>query len=275
MDFESPHNAIYVEREGAIGYLKMNRPDKKNALSEAMWTAIPRALDMLEHDTNIRAIIVTSSSQSGFSAGVDIGELEAIAANPGRRESNRQAIRTAQRALARTEKPTIAQVWGACMGGGCGLALHCDMRFAATTARFGITPAKLGLVYPLNDTKQLIDIVGPSRAKSILFTGRTLEAAEALKIGLVDEVYSAGELAGKTKEFVEQVTAVSQFSVRNSKKFIRQILDGQIDDDADTANIFNAAQEGVDAQEGIRAFLEKRSANFSWNGRGGPQKQDS
>jgi len=265
-NFDNPNNTIFVRRDGALGYLILNRAEKKNALTEAMWQTIPAALDSLDADASVRAIIVTSNTPCGFSAGADIGELEAIAAHPERRESNRLAIRTAQRALARTEKPTIAQIWGACFGGGCGLALHCDMRFASETAHFGITPAKLGIVYPLSDTKQLMDTVGPSHAKSILFTGRTLGANEALDIGLVDAVHAEDQLAEATKIFASQVAAVSQYSVRHSKKFVRRILDGQIDDDAETAEVFKAAQEGIDAAEGIRAFLEKRPAEFRWTG---------
>jgi len=266
MDFSDNSKPVFVKREGAIGYLLLNRPAKKNAMSEAMWTAIPEALQILDRDRDVRVIILASSTEGAFSAGADIAELEAIATSSARQESNRKAIREAQRALARTEKPTIAQIGGVCMGGGCGLALHCDMRFASADARFGITPAKLGIVYPLNDTKQLMDLVGPAHAKSMLFTARVMGADEALSIGLIDEVHAAGDLAEKTAAFAGQISAVSQFSVRNMKKIIRQILDGQIDDNEATADIFKAAQEGVDAKEGIRAFLEKRSANFTWNG---------
>lgn len=264
-DFFDKTNPIYTDVEGSIGSLVLNRADKRNAMSEAMWTAIPHALDVLDRDKRVRVIIVRSSSQTAFSAGADIAELETIARNPARQESNRIAIREAQRALARTQKPTIAQISGPCMGGGCGLAIHCDLRFAARGARFGITPAKLGLIYPLNDTKQLIDLVGPAKAKSMLFTGRVLEAEEALLIGLIDELYSAEDIGQKTISFAEQIASVSQYSVRGIKALVRRVLDGQVDDNEATAEMFRAAHEGVDAAEGVRAFLEKRPARFTWN----------
>ncbi|WP_417458679.1 enoyl-CoA hydratase/isomerase family protein [Kordiimonas sp.] len=264
-DYSDKTKSIYVEVEGSIGSLVLNRARKRNAMSEAMWSSLPKAMEVLDHDTRVRVIIVRSSSPEAFSAGADIAELEVIAKDPARQESNRIAIREAQRVLARTKKPTIAQISGSCMGGGCGLAIHCDMRFAAHGARFGITPAKLGLIYPLNDTKQLMDLIGPAKAKSMLFTGRVLDAEEALSIGLIDELYDAGELEQKTLSFAQQIASVSQYSVRNIKTIIRRILDGQVDDDDATAEMFRAAHEGVDAAEGVRAFLEKRPPGFTWN----------
>jgi enoyl-CoA hydratase/carnithine racemase len=257
---------IKIRRDGNLGYLILNRPNKKNALSEAMWRAVPEAVAALDADQDVRVIIVMSSTDNVFSAGADIAELEEISKSTARQESNRLAIRDAQRTLARVAKPTIAQISGPCMGGGCGLAIHCDMRFAAETAKFAITPAKLGIVYPLNDTKQLIDLVGPAKAKAMLFSGRLLNAEEALRIGLIDEVYAANALAAAVQGFAAQIAAVSQYSVRAMKLFAQRVVDGQIDDDVETASIFKAAQEGVDGQEGIRAFMEKRQPNFRWNG---------
>jgi len=266
MNYDDTSGVIYIEREGSVGKIILNRPDKRNAMSEAMWAAIPEAVASLDADPAVRAIIVTSSSEAAFSAGADIGELEAIAGDPERQESNRLSIRAAQRSLARAKKPTIAQIWGACIGGGCGLAIHCDFRFAATTARFAITPAKLGIIYPLSDTKQLVDLVGPSNAKSILFTGRMFNAEEAVTIGLVDHVYAGSALADYVAEFAEQISQASQYSVQNMKVFIQRVLDGQTDEDNETAAIFNLAQAGEDAAEGVRAFLEKRKATFTWQG---------
>ncbi len=266
MNYEDTSSVIYVERVGAVGKIVLNRPDKRNAMSEAMWSAIPGAVALLDADVLVRVIVLTSSSHDAFSAGADIGELELVAAEPARRESNQKAIRNAQRSLARAVKPTIAQIWGACVGGGCGLAIHCDFRYVATTSRFAITPAKLGIVYPLSDTKQLVELVGPSNAKSILFTGRMFNAEEALKMGLVDGIYAASALEDYVMEFAQQIADVSQYSVQHMKKFVQRVLDGQTEEDTETEAIFRSAQTGEDAAEGIRAFLEKRPANFNWSG---------
>lgn len=265
-DLHSSKSPVFIETRDRIGRLVLNRPEKRNAMSEAMWRLIPEAVAALETDRAVRVIIVASASEKAFSAGADISELEAIAADPSRQESNRLAIRNAQRTLARAIKPTIAEIRGACMGGGCGLAIHCDIRFAAHTARFGITPVKLGLVYPLNDTAQLMQLVGPAKAKSMLFTGRVVSAEEALTIGLVDELYAAEDLTEKTRSFAQQIAQVSQYSVRGIKETIRRIQDGQLDDDEETAAMFRDAHTGEDAAEGVRAFLEKRVPRFRWNG---------
>lgn len=263
-DIFDPAATVYAAVEGKIGRIVLNRPEKKNAMSEAMWRRVAQAVSALDGEADARAIILCSSSDGAFSAGADIGELEVIAADPERRESNRRAIRDAQRTLARASKPTIAQIAGPCVGGGCGLAIHCDFRFAAEGARFGITPAKLGIIYPLNDTKQLIDLVGLANAKRILFTGRLFSSAEAAKMGLIDERLPAGELAGAVHQFAEEMAAVSQYSLNGIKRSIQRILDGQVDDDEDTADMFLTAHEAEDAKEGVKAFLEKRRPNFTW-----------
>ncbi|MCK0068600.1 enoyl-CoA hydratase/isomerase family protein [Kordiimonas laminariae] len=266
MDFSDKSGVIYTDEKDGIGYLVLNRPEKRNAMLQAMWEAIPNAVVELDANPNVRVIIVTGSSDKAFCAGADLEELEGIATSAERRESNRLAIRNAQRSLARAKKPTIAQIWGACVGGGCGLAIHCDMRFAARGAKFGITPAKLGLVYPLNDTKQLVDLVGPSKARSILFSARKMDVDEAERIGLIDMVFEPNELEEETLAFAQQISKQSQYSVRMMKTFIQRVLDGQVDDDEETANIFGDAHEGMDATEGVRAFLEKRVPVFKWTG---------
>lgn len=256
--------AVYAAVDGAIGRIVLNRPEKKNAMSEAMWRRVAEAVAALDSAPDVRVIVLCSSAAGAFSAGADIGELEVIAKDPVRRESNRQAIRTAQRNLARAKKPTIAQIAGPCVGGGCGLAIHCDFRFAAEGARFGITPAKLGIIYPLNDTKQLIDLVGLANAKRMLFTGRLFTASEAEGMGLIDERLAADALEDAVQAFADELAAVSQYSLDGMKRSIQRILDGQTDDDGETAAMFLGAHEGEDAQEGVQAFLEKRRARFRW-----------
>lgn len=263
-DIFDPNSYVYAQKEGAIGRIMLNRPDKRNAMSQAMWQRVVDAVHVLDAAADIRVIILCAAGEGAFSAGADLSELEIIAKDPQRREANRQAIRDAQRSLARAGKPTIAQIYGACVGGGCGLAIHCDFRFAAEGARFGITPAKIGLVYPLNDTKQLMDLIGVAHAKSMLFTGRLVNASEALSMGLIDRLTSAEDLAGSVLEFAGQLAALSQYSLYGIKKTIQRILDGQSDEDEWSQAMFLDAHEGEDAQEGVQAFLEKRPPNFTW-----------
>jgi enoyl-CoA hydratase/carnithine racemase len=257
--------ALYLEKQGPIGWLVLNRPDKRNAFTQAMWEEIPVLVAEAEADPEIKIIILRSSTPEAFSAGADISEFAAINKDPGRSNANREALRRAQRDVARATKPTIAMIEGVCVGGGCGLALACDMRFAEPSARFGITPVKLGLVYSLQDTKQLVDLVGPAQAKSILFTGRLVSAEEALRIGMINDIFAGGTLEAEVINFAESIAANSQFGVRGIKKIIQLILDGESDDTAETREMFLESFGGADYLEGVDAFLNKRKPKFPFS----------
>jgi enoyl-CoA hydratase/carnithine racemase len=257
---------IYIEKDGAIGLLYFNRPDKFNAMSFEMWRSLPRYLKALDDDSDVRCIVVSGKGGKAFSAGADVRELSEIAEDAVKRDENRVAIREAQRGLARTKKPNIAMIDGLCVGGGCGLAIHCDMRFASDTSRFAITPAKLGIIYPLNDTKELVDLVGPSQARKLLFTADQIDTTEALRIGLIDGVYPQGDLKSAVDATATLICERSQYSIQMMKANIQAIVEGQVDDNPATANAFNDAHVGIDAQEGIKAFMEKRKPKFEWNG---------
>jgi enoyl-CoA hydratase/carnithine racemase len=156
-------------------------------------------------------------------------------------------------------------VHGYCIGGGAGLALACDLRFADDRARFAITPAKLGLVYGLESTKRVVDVVGPSRATWILISGQQIAAERALALGLFDEVLPVDELERHTAEFAELVTTRAQFSVRMGKEMVRRVVAGQVRDDEETLRIRNSSFDTTDYAEGVRAFLEKRPPRFDWS----------
>lgn len=246
--------------DGRVAHLVINRPDKRNAFTQAMWEALPGLIDQAMINPDVRAMILRASVPGAFCAGADIAEFGAGAKDPDWRISNQAAIRRAMEALARAPKPVIAQVEGDCIGGGCGLVLACDFRLATPAARFGITPARLGLVYSLHDTKLLVDLVGPAAAKRILFTAELIDAAQALRIGLIDDVTDDAGTAAAA--LAQSIAAVSPHSVRASKAMIRRILHGQAEDDTDTMAQFADAFDGADFAEGVAAFLGKRKAEF-------------
>lgn len=248
---------LRLEKDGPIGRLLIDRAEKRNAFTQAMWGQLTDLLAEAAADEAIRVIILQSASGGVFCAGADITELIAGKDNAEWRAANQSAINTAQYALARAPKPTIAFVDGDCVGGGCGLALACDMRIATPRARFGITPSNLGLVYPLHDTKLLVDLVGPGQAKRLLFSAQLIGAEEAQRIGMIEEIGDSADA------LAHLIASKSAHSVREVKGFVRRILDGQAEDDAEALRIFADAFTRPDFVEGTTAFTEKRKPMFS------------
>ncbi len=248
---------LRLETHGSVAHLIIDRAAKRNAFNQAMWDTLPGLVGQAIADATVRVLVLRAAEPGIFCAGADIGELSVDAANADWLAANQTAINRAQYELTRAAKPTIALIDGDCVGGGCGLALACDLRVASARSRFGITPAKLGLVYPLHDTKLLVDLIGPAAAKRILFTGALIDASEALRIGLINEV------ADTADALIETMASVSGHSQRESKLMIRRILDGQVADDDATRAIFADAFSGTDFREGVDAFLTKRKPDFT------------
>ena len=247
---------LRLDIEGQVAHLLIDRADKRNAFNLAMWEAMPGLLDQAARNSDLRLLVLRAVDGGSFCAGADIKELLANRDNADWRTANQTAINEVQYELARHKLPTMAFIEGDCIGGGCGLALACDLRVATSNARFGITPAKLGLVYPLHDVKLLIDLVGPGQAKRILYTGSLIDAEEAQRIGLVEMI------ADEPRELADAILAASPHSIRETKRFVRRVLDGQSEDDTDTLRIFGEAFTGADFTEGTAAFVEKRKPEF-------------
>lgn len=256
-------DGVRLERDGTgIVAIVLDRLEKQNAISSAMWRALARHCDAIEADPSVRVVIVRGAPPA-FSAGADIAEFPDVFAD---KEAARRYNDLVQDALARLERvsvPVIAQVAGSCIGGGCGLALACDLRMAAADACFGITPARLGLAYSLGDVKRLVDLVGPARAKDILFSARLLDAEEALRIGLVDRVISPEELDGTVRAYARSLLDLSGSSHRRIKRIVRLVLDGAVAETEESRTLRDRAVSHPDFVEGRRAFLEKRRPRFT------------
>ncbi|WP_435609425.1 enoyl-CoA hydratase/isomerase family protein [Streptomyces sp. C10-9-1] len=247
---EMPGPRLAVTVANGVATLTLDNPAKRNAMTTAMWRALPEALVPLAADPAVRSLVLTGAGGT-FCAGADISSLRRPGEDP-------QALSVrAEEALASFPKPTLAVVRGYCVGGGCQLAAACDLRFAAEDARFGVTPAKLGIVYPASSTRRLARLVGPSAAKYLLFSGELVDSARALRTGLVDEVLPAAELGRRAAEFTRVLGTRSLLTQCAAKEF----TDGRTDRDAFWAA---AAAGSGDPAEGVGAFLERRSPRFTW-----------
>ena len=183
--------SVRLEREGAVAHLLIDRPGKCNAMTLEMWQAIPALVEQAVGDRDVRALVIRAAASGPFCAGADLGEILDRKDDPAWLAESQAAINRTQRAVARASLPTLAFVEGDCIGGGCGLAVACDLRVATPAARFAVTPAKLGLVYPLHDVKLLVDLIGPGQAKRLIYTGTIIDAPDAERIGLVEPSQAA------------------------------------------------------------------------------------
>jgi enoyl-CoA hydratase/carnithine racemase len=247
-----------------IARIEINAPERRNAIARAMWEALPAICERIAADAEIRAVLLSATPDAGgiFSAGADISEFDAVYGDIASTRSYNLAVRVAQQALRDLPRPVIAMIGGACVGGGCGLALAADLRFASTQARFAITPARLGIAYSPHDTAQLIEKVGPARAKDILFSGRMLTAEEALSFALIDRVLDPDELETAAQAYAEGIAGLSPESIRTAKVIVNRLSEPDAEACRELHALYEASFLGPDFAEGRRAFLEKRPPDF-------------
>jgi enoyl-CoA hydratase/carnithine racemase len=256
---------LLVERRDGIATLTLNRPKSHNAINIGMYQALPSVVAELDEDPAVKVIVVRGAGERSFASGADITEFERERGSAAAARNYNEKVAGAERAIERLAKPTVAMIHGYCIGGGAGLALACDLRFADTRTKFAITPAKLGLVYSLESTKRVVDLAGPSRAKWILMSGQQLQARRAWELGLLDELVEPDDLEQFTYDFAQVVTTRAQFSVRMGKEMVRRVVRGQVEDDAATREIRSSSFDTDDYAEGVRAFVAKRAPEFRWS----------
>lgn len=252
--------SLTLEFDGAVATLTIDRPDKRNAMNFEMWSALPGLLATVERDDALRVLVIRGTTH--FSAGADISEFTALRREPADARRYNAAVHEGERAIATLTKPVIAAITGVCVGGGCEIAVACDIRIAADDARFGITPAKLGIVYNAVSTKRLVDVVGPAWASQLLLSAELVDAATALRIGLVNELHPAGDVFDRATALAGTIASRSQVSVRGSKTIINRITDGLHDEDEAVHAMYEASVNSADYAEGVAAFLAKRSPQF-------------
>jgi enoyl-CoA hydratase/carnithine racemase len=254
--------------EGGIATVVLSQPERRNAMSLAMWDQLGEIVRQLDADSGVRVTILRGAGTTAFSAGADISEFEQQRSTPEQALAyNRRVAGTAE-ALIHFRKPLLAMVYGFCVGGGLEMALACDLRIASDQAVFGIPAARLGISYGHEDIKRLVDLVGPANARYTFFTGDPrIPAERALRMGLVDEIVPTERLAARVGELAAQIADNAPSSLLWAKRGIEDVLRdpslaGVLNSDEEAAQLFGTA----DFKEGVAAFLEKRKPRFNWDG---------
>ena len=247
--------------DGHVATLTINRPDKLNALNIETRGRMVRELDELAKNDDVRVVVITGAGDKAFIAGADISEFE------GRSPVDQYRVMTDSSvflAVDRFPKPTIAAINGFCLGGGCELAMACDIRIASEKAKLGQPEINLGLLPGGGGTQRLPRLVGMGAALKLLYTGDFIRADEALRIGLVDEVVPAGDVAARAEELAEAVAAKSPVALRLIKQAVRTSMRTPLDEGlSQEVSLFALAFASEDMKEGVDAFLNKRKPNFT------------
>ncbi|MCC7425881.1 MAG: enoyl-CoA hydratase/isomerase family protein [Alphaproteobacteria bacterium] len=254
---------ILVQRSGAVAWIVMNNPAKRNAFDAAMRARFPGILNALGADPSVRVVVLRGAGTKAFTSGADIAEFDRIHESAGGVEAFLAAGRVVDEALRGVEKPLLAMIDGVCFGGGILYAMRCDMRIASAEASFAVPAAKLGIGYSYPGISDLVDLIGPSRTADMIFTGRAIDAEEALGIGLVDRVFPRATLEAEMQALAETIAANAPLTIRAAKASIRERLKPDSARDLERCRRLTAeAYASEDYREGRRAFREKRKPSF-------------
>ena len=246
-----------------IGWMIFNNPERRNALSLEMWGGMAEILRAFEADDAVRVVVMRGAGEKAFVSGADISQFEKNRSSAEQAAEYARVSEEAKRVMEGMKKPLIAMIRGYCLGGGLGVALQADIRVASEDSQFGIPAGRLGIAYGFDGLKRLVDLVGPAKAKEIMFTARRITAENALGIGLVNAVAPAEELEGVVTDMAAVIAGNAPLSVRASKLTIDEaVKDGA---DRDLAMIERLSRECFDSddyREGRTAFMEKRKPVF-------------
>ena len=251
-------------KEGGVGYLIFNNPERHNAVSLEMWEAASDFLADFAVDKAIRVVVLTGAGGKAFVSGADISKFESERSSQEAVERYNVAVDKANAAVYEFAKLTIAMIRGYCIGGGLGLALCCDLRICSDNSKFGVPAAKLGLGYGHERMKKLVDLVGPSFAKEIFFTARQFTAPEALQMGLVNRVLGEAELEKYVKDYADTISGNAPMTVNSVKYIVGEVLKDENERNlARCADLVAQCFASNDYIEGRKAFMEKRKPAFT------------
>jgi enoyl-CoA hydratase/carnithine racemase len=245
-----------------VATITLSNPGRYNAMSLAMWAQLADTLDLLSHDGEVRAVILRGDGDKAFVSGADISEFETQRNDPANVAAYDAAVDRAQTALAQFPRPVIAAISGICYGGGLGLAMACDMRYAAPNARFRMPAARLGLGYALKGMKRLVDVLGVARASEVFYTARVLDAAAAERFGVVNSVHD--DVFAHAAQTGAEIASNAPMTIATAKRAFTTLLAGSLDADVKAVDAqVKACFASSDYAEGRKAFAEKRVPNFT------------
>jgi len=246
-----------------IGLITFNQPAKHNAISVEMWAGLEEVLKAWEDDETIRVVVLTGAGEKAFVSGADISQFEKLRNDADAQREYDKLTSGGRDRLTAFAKPMIAKIRGFCLGGGLAIAMQADLRIAAEDSEFGIPAARLGIAYGFQNIETLVSLVGPAHARMMLYTGARIRSAEALRIGLVNQVVPNESLADVVGDLAQTIANNAPLSVRASKLTIDQVLRNPGERDLDA--VIQASRDCLnseDYREGRTAFLEKRAPIF-------------
>lgn len=248
--------------DGPIGWITFDHEARRNAMTIDMWLTVPGLCAELDANPAVRVIVLRGAGETAFVAGADISQFSEER-GPGKSDGYASATAGATDAIAAVSKPVIAMIHGFCIGGGLAIALSADIRYCAEDARFGLPPARLGIGYAAEGLGVLIDLVGPSTAKEMVFTADLVDADSALRTGLANRVLAKAELEAFVVGQAETMAARAPLSQKAAKLATADHLRAEPDRDRATVSAaIRACMESDDYAEGVKAFMEKRTADF-------------
>ena len=255
---------LLMQKDGPIGWITFNQPEKRNAVSQEMWQAMPEYVAALAADDAIRVVILRGAGEQAFVAGADISQFKDRRRNAADEEEYRRISGAGSQSLAKLGKPLLAMIHGFCIGGGVSIAITCDMRIAADDARFGIPAARLGLGYHYHGMEKLMSLIGPAYTKELFFTARTdFSAPDALRMGLVNQVVPKADLERFTRDYAIMMSRNAPLTLRSAKASVDQLVRPEERRDyAMLDRLIKDCFDSQDYQEGVKAFSEKRRPQF-------------
>lgn len=255
---------IKAEAIDGVGWLTINNPERRNAISLEMWEAMSQAIDAFSADPAVRCVVMTGAGDKAFASGADISQFDKLRSNADAAEEYARVSMAGRTKLQQMEKPLLARIHGFCMGGGLGIAMSADIRIASESSVFAIPAARLSIAYDMNNVRLLVGLVGPSRAKEILITARRYSAAEAAAMGLVNRAVPFEELDKEIEDLTSRIVDNAPLSMRASKLTVNQVMRDESERDMElVAQLSKDCFDSNDYKEGRQAFMEKRKPAFT------------